>query len=270
MNDQFSYTHMSELINGEPIEVHSLKLYPITMDCYGTFRACRPALLLRLGTLPAVYAVQPYISALFALDMDSIAKTGKPNGGLAQIMTLLCLAMRLPAQYATELIRFWTDPKRPERLTKIQINQGGMTVALTPQQFGAVRETIALQNGEKLPDEAENPELVEALEQKNRIQGPDLDYDFMSLITSVAYKSRIRPQEIMEWTIFEFEQRRKAIDRDAEYLRCAILEANGATWKKGNPVPSWCYDRARGLTDGFVSEAEMLQKFSAVGEVRTG
>ena len=268
MEDRFAYKHAGELLKDEPIEVHSLQLYPITMENYTVFRACRPALLMRLGALPAVYAVMPFISALYAMDFDSIERTGKAGGGLASMMALLCLAMRLPVEYATELIKFTVDPENPRNLKKISINQAEMRVTITPTQFGDIRRVIAIQNGEELPDESENPELVEALNEKARLTGPALEENIFDLISSVAYKSHLRPKEIMDWTIREFEYRRRAIEREDSHLICAVLEANGATFKKGNPTPSWCYDRARGLTDGFILEDEMIEKLSMVGEVR--
>ena len=269
MNDRFSNIHMSELLKDEPIEVCSLTLYPITMENYQIFRACRPALLLRLGTLPAVYAVKPYISALYALEMDSINNSGSAIGLLRQMMTLACLAMRLPVEYAGELIRFLVDKDDPSKLMKISIKQGDVMVQLTPGQFNKIRETIAIQNGEELPDEAENPELVEALNEKARQASPQLDENEFDLIASVAYKSGVRAKDVLSWTIREFEYRKRAIDRDISHLISGIVEANGMKYKNGNPAPSWCYDRQKSLLGAFRSEDDLLRELGKVGDIRT-
>lgn len=41
----------------------------------------------------------------------------------------------------------------------------------------------------------------------------------------------------------EFENRRKAIERDKKYTLFGQAEMSGmVSFKNGNPYPSWCYD----------------------------
>ena len=64
-----------------------------------------------------------------------------------------------------------------------------------------------------------------------------------SNIASVAYQSGIRERDINEWTVREFENRRKAIQRDKRYQMYGTAELSGmVSFKKGNPAPCWEFD----------------------------
>ena len=102
---------------------------------------------------------------------------------------------------------------------------------------------IARQNGLELPNEAENPELVEAEHDLNELKAPKLDYDMNALVMSVAYQYRMRPKELAEWTVREFEAAREAINRDKYFTR---FGSGFYSFKNNeNPYPSWCFERQR-------------------------
>lgn len=125
---------------------------------------------------------------------------------------------------------------------------------LTNRELGRIRETLALQNGETLPDEAENPELIAAQNELASMGSAALEENIDELLASVAYKCGVRVKDLLDWPISEFFLRTRAIGRYARYVICGINEGSGASWKNGNPAPSWCYDRKE------------LPVFSSVGQ----
>ncbi|MEG1757792.1 MAG: hypothetical protein RR235_04960 [Oscillospiraceae bacterium] len=138
---------------------------------------------------------------------------------------------------------------------------------LKPQQFDELREIIARQNGAELPDEAENPELIQAQELLS--EKGTLDQNITDLMDSVAYASGLRFNQLLDWTICEFKHRLNTIQRDKQFLVCAIGSITGkATWKNGNPYPSWCFDRADADSMHFVSEKEMLSRMEQVSDIK--
>lgn len=63
------------------------------------------------------------------------------------------------------------------------------------------------------------------------------------MISSVAYLSHVRDVEILDWTVREFENRRRAIDRDKHYMLYASAELSGMVkFPDGNPAQSWLLD----------------------------
>ena len=116
---------------------------------------------------------------------------------------------------------------------------------MTAREFSnIIRPLIAEQNGLKLPDESENAELVKDAELLAKADNDiSLDINTDDLIASVAYQSGIRERDINEWTVREFENRRKAIQRDKRYQMYGTAELSGmVSFKKGNPAPCWEFD----------------------------
>lgn len=261
---------------GEPIRECGLDIFPITMDHYDDFVVCKDALTLRLSSLPARYAAMDYLSAVFAMEMDAIKDGEKASGLFWRLMQLLGLSLR-------------TDFSRPGALNdavfyKTREKNGGVEVSIdrihlaqidaegnereadiTPFQFSAqLRPLIAAQNQIVLPDESENSDLVEAYEKKKEIQkkGPALDTDLDTLVSSVAYLSGVSDREIMAWNVRDFENRRRAIERDKHFMLYAQAEMSGmVTFKHGNPYPSWAFD-AVDDTLGTMEYAELAHTLS--------
>jgi len=259
--------YFKEMLEEKPIEACSLKLYPIRMKSYREWMLCKPVLLLRLGTLPADYAQLPYISALYAMDYDA-AVLGKPAGYMAQWLILLCLALNISVEETLRTARLEHFPDNPRKFSKIILRQGGTLVQLQAKQCAQLRKILALQNGESLPDEAENPELLQAREVLASTGAPSLEYNLFALMDSVAYQSGIRMRQLLDWTVWEFETRAKSIQRSKQFTVNGICEGYGAKWKNGNPYPSWCYDRERGKADGFLPETAILNKLGQVGHIQ--
>lgn len=234
---------------GKPIKQCGLIFYPITMDNYEDFIACKDALLLRTGTLPVKYLSKDFLSAIWSMEIDALKSNGKAVGLFERVMRFVGLSLKVNL----------FDNKRFDNVLRLKrvgeetvldaliIKQGGKTTEITPFVFSTtIRPILAEQNGLTLPDESQNVDIIKDYERR-RAMGSDrkLKHNIEDLIASVAFQSRIREQDINEWTVREFENRVKCITRDKRYTMFGQAELSGMVkFKSGNPVPSWCFDVA--------------------------
>ena len=260
---------------GEPIRECGVDLYPITMDHYEDFIQCRDALSVRLSSLPVRYASLDYLSAIFAMELDALKADGSDGAGggmFFRLMRLFGLSLRIEmtAELLNESIFYRVDGNKIA-IDRIDLTQPGADgnpnrASITPFQFSAVlRPLIAAQNPIDLPDESENAELVEAYEQKRLLdrKSPTLRVDLDDLVSAVALHSGVSDAEIMNWNVRDFENRRRAIERDKKYMLFAQAEMSGmVSFKRGNPYPSWCFD-ATDDTLGTMQSDELAKTLSA-------
>lgn len=232
---------------GESYLFGNIVLYPITVRDYTAFYACTSALTMRMSMLPVKYAVMSYADAIFgmALDQEIIERHDEYCACFAKFIHLLAMSMRVPV----ESFEYHVDAKDSTKLKAIIVKQesdefGEDLIRLENGDLGQIRKIIAVMNGKDLPDEADNAELVEA-ENDIRSSGvTDLKADVNDLKASVAAYYRIRMRELNDWTIYEFEKARSAIERMTRCVICGIGEANGMVkYEKGNPFPSLFFDR---------------------------
>lgn len=243
--------------------IKDVRIYPITMKNYKDWLDAKPALTLRMSALPAALAVLPYISAVFTIEMQS-ALAGRPLGMLARLAKLICLSQRMDITQAGDIMRFSVDKSNNTKLVSVGIRTpGDKEVQFEPDEINLLRQKIAEINGEKLPDEAENAELVNSIAQKNEISAVRLDADIYDLLDSVALACGIRVRDLKDWTIKEFERRRNTVDRAKRFTVNAIAEGSGASWKNGNPVPSWCYDRSEGMYGSFTPVSDLMGRLGS-------
>lgn len=272
---QFSKMDEKVLIRqGKPIKCLGLTFYPIQMCHYEEFLKCKNALAVRLSTLPVKYAIKDYINAIFTLEMDSV-KEGKQTGGiLIRILTLLKLSLRIDSFYEDkdknffeECVRFIQPDNETIEIESFILTQENEKVEISVVDFSTkIRTLIARQNGIELPDENENADLIQSQQEMEEIKtsAVKLNQSTDTLISSVAYNSRISEREIYDWTILEFENRRKAIERDKKYTLYAQAEMGGmVSFKKGNPYPSWCFDVIDD-TAGTITLSEMQEKTKGI------
>jgi len=229
---------------GEPYRFGGALFYPITVRDYALFYACSSSLTLRLSMLPVAYAVMNYAEAIFAMAMNEELPESERTD-FARFMHLLAMSMRV----SVDDVQIYTDAKDTTKLASIVVKQttadSEELVRLDSRQLGQIREIIAYMNGRELPDESENTELVQA-EQDIRASGVnnELKADIQDLKASVASHYRVRLRDINDWTVYEFEKARSAIERMTRCVICGIGEAGGMVkYEKGNPFPSLFFDR---------------------------
>lgn len=255
---------------GEPITESELIFYPITMDYYDKFIYCKDALILRQASLPVRYLSMNYLSALFAMEIDAIRSKQPSTSMFYKVMLILHLSLRIGFNI-DELNKNISIRVNNDRiaLEHIVIKQNDKIVKFTPLDFTTkFRPLIAEQNGLELPDESENLDLIQGNDKLREIKnkGKPLNVNIDDLIASVAFQSKVSEKDIMSWTVREFENRKKAIDRDKRYMLCGQGEMSGmVSFKNGNPSPSWCFDTLDNSL-GTMEGSKLQKTLSGVAE----
>ena len=266
----FTKNRRTIIRRGEPITESELTFYPITMDYYDVFIQCKNALILRQASLPVRYLSMDYLSALFTLEIDELKSGKEPSQVFLKVMTLLHLSLRIGLNVEELYKNIEVSIEKDKiRLKHILIKQNEKIVKFTPLDFSTrFRQIIAEQNGLELPDEAANIDLVrdnEKLKELNN-KGKSLNVNLDDLIASVAYQSKVSEKEIMTWTVREFENRKKAIDRDKRFMLCGQAEMSGmVSFKNGNPAPSWQFDVLDNSL-GTMESSKLQKTLSGVAE----
>lgn len=255
---------------GEPLTALGLTFYPLTMSYYEEFLEVKNAWIIRLSTLPTQYMIMSFLSAIWAMEYDSITQTGKGIGFFDRIIHLLYLSLRLEYNREEALKKIYYNRQTPREISYIEITQNGNTVKITPQDFNAyIRPLVAEQNGLEIPDESFNPDILKAEQEYDQNNAPNLKFDLGNLISSVAYLSHISETELDNWTILQFERRYKAIERDKLFTLYKQAELSGMIkFKKGNPCPSWCYE-TQSISRALVAADSLTQNLEAVGDIKT-
>ena len=259
---------------GLPIEALGLQFYPITMADYEEFLECKNALAIRLTSLSKVnieYLSMPFLSALWAMDLDSVKATGKAIGMFERVIRLLYLSLRLGYDSQKAFGKIYCERENPRQLTHIEVEQtDGDPVKISPVDFTTIiRPLIAEQNGIELPDESSNTDLLEAEQEMSNAEQSKLKFDLDNLISSVAYLSHTDERTVDEWTVLQFERRNKAIQRDKQFMLYGQAEMSGmVSFKNGNPYPSWCFDRTDNLSPALLNLDEMQDKYKGIGDVK--
>lgn len=266
----FTKNRRTLIRRGEPITESELTFYPITMDYYDVFIQCKNALILRQASLPVRYLSMDYLSALFTLEIDELKSGKEPSQVFLKVMTMLHLSLRIGLNVEELYKNIEVSIEKDKiRLKHILIKQNEKIVKFTPLDFSTkFRQIIAEQNGLELPDEAENIALVQDNEKLKELtnKGKSLNVNLDDLIASVAYQSKVSEKEIMTWTVREFENRKKAIDRDKRFMLCGQAEMSGmVSFKNGNPAPSWQFDVLDNSL-GTMESSKLQKTLSGVAE----
>lgn len=243
------------ILKYEPIELNGLVYYPIKVADYEKWQACKPVLTMRQGTLPAVYACMTFLECVWALYYDAMGQE-IPQGKLwIRLAQLMFLSLRLSDE---DMIQPIGDPSDPRTITALRITKNGEQHDIGAFDFAQVRKLIADQNGAELPDEAANPDLIEAAQDMNR-SNTRLKDDLGDMLTSVSSVRNIRRADILEWTVKEFDDEVRAINRRFGFFLASIAESQGAKFPKGNPHPTWILEKDKDEYAGLIS----LEKLSA-------
>lgn len=242
-------------ILGEPINFKGLNVYPMVVGQYKLWQACESALMLRLSALPAVYASKPYAQALFAMSRAQTLNDHYKTMWV-RFMWAFCLSLKIQPDKHLTLVH---DKSDPTALKAVVVIQNERTVRLEISELGELRRIMAELNGRELPDEADNMELVEAEEAVLSASSLNLKLTHEDLLAAVARDQRIRIKDLMQWTIFEFELIRSALERERRFTVCGMGEMSGnVKWPNGNPYPSLFFDRVRG--NAGIVNADDLQR----------
>ena len=245
----------------EPIRFGDVVAYPILMDEYEEFLSAKPAIEAMQQTFKVRYAVKPLLSALYAMDMDSVLGEEQPLGLFNCALAFLALSLRLGRGKSLEarvrqfrLMYSKTDPTDLQRIAYTQtINGKEQEISISPVLFSEMRPVLAAQNGIELIDEADNPELVQAERDIAELNCPPMKQDIYAAISTVATFSHCDESEINSWPILKFDYRRKAIQRSLDYVICSINEGAGCKFKGGNPCPSPFFDKLKTSNSGLMA-----------------
>lgn len=255
---------------GDPITECGLTLYPITMNDYELFEACKDGILVRQMSLPVRCLPYDYLSALFMMEMEQLLKPEKERKDFGFFLKalqflLLCLGNEITLEeFFTRRVHF-TRTSDGVRLDYLNVPQKDKEIKITPTQFSMfIRPIIAAQNGLKLPNEDENLDLVRSVEERKKFYAErsrvKVDYNIDDLIGTVALSCGMTDREICQMTVKEFDERRRAIERSRSHLVNALAETSGlVNFKKGNPCPSLFFD-AIDDTYGLVEFGELPVK----------
>lgn len=253
---------------GQPIEALGLQFYPITMAEYEEFLECKSVLAIRMTSLAKTnieYLSMPFLSALWAMELDTVRMTGKAIGFFERTIRMLYLSLRLEYDSQKVFEKIHIDENNPRNLLYIEVEQtDGKPVKISPAEFTTiVRPLIAEQNGIQLPDESFNPDIVQTEQEIAQDGESKIKFDIDTLIASVANASGLRECEIYEWTVTEFERRRRAIDRKINYSIYAQAEMSGMVkFTKGNPHLSWCFDNISGLSSALITAEDLHSRYN--------
>lgn len=274
MAQNYTYTKRDILEaakSGNHIRYRSLYIYPLTVNDYELLWSCESALTIRLSTLPVTYAIKSYPEALFAIAFageDVVANgevVARPSDW-TRFISLLCASARIPLESMRNSIRFIVDSRDKAILRAVSIRQytenEENVETLSVEDLVRLRGIISTINGRKLPDESENAELAQAEIDAKTSGGSTLDFNLDSLLASVARDQHVRIRELSDWTIYEFELIRSAIERERKFTVFGIGENSGMVkFPKGNPYPSIFFDKPAGV-NGLISASEFTSRIS--------
>lgn len=253
---------------GLPIEALGLQFFPITMADYEEFLECKSVLAIRMTSLAKAnieYLSMPFLSVLWAIELDSIMQTGKAVGFFERIIRLLYLSLRLEYDSEKAFNNIYCEQNNPRNLFYIEVTQtDGQPVKISPMDFQQkIRPLLAEQNGIELPDESETPEIVKTENDLQQDGGNKLKYDLDTLLASVANASGVRECEMYCWSVIEFERRKQAIERKVNYTIYAQAEMSGMVkFQKGNPYLSWCLDRAENISSALITTEQLNSRYN--------
>lgn len=243
------------VLEGKPIIKHGLALRGIPMGRYEDWVRCKKVWLARQSTFPVSCISIPFLNALWKLDMDALNRFGKPVGMIYCIMDGIGMALGFREECVRDGdIRVSIDEATMD-IQAIVVKVNGVEKEITPELFPDIREIVAWMQGEEVPDESMNDELLETERDLAMKNAPHLNYSLLDMEASVALNCGIRLRDVLNWPILEFENMRRAIERDKKHFLCAIGMTNGCKWEGGNPYPSWCFDRAKDGTSALISQS---------------
>jgi len=240
-----------------PVVYNGLEFHPLSVRNYAAYSAGKQPYELMLSSLKdPKLARLSWCACLWGLDKECEKQTGELGEFLMTALYVMALALRLDVDITGSY------PIRPTfsqegNLAAIMVGNPQLDYALFDmRQMDDVRQIIAAQNAYEIPDENWNPELVRAAQENAARGSVSLQTDLEDLVYSVAVQSGCRASDVYGWSIREFIKTQEAIDRKLGYIICTLSENSGnATYKNGNPYPTWKFNRKSDMPTGFQSIA---------------
>lgn len=256
MNASLEYA--DELRTFSPIDFAGLTFYPLQVKHFALYQNAKAAMELMLGSLPVRFVKLSWIQALEALDSEA-KENNVETGYFGSFLLLLATALRLDVGKDQNALMLGRNDDG--RLGAVVVKQQGKEapVALTDKHFTKVREILAAQNGYTIPDENWNPELVRAqayLREQSSSAGTGGSLE--DAVCALAAATGRRSAEIWDWPLREYTQMQNAVDRRLRFVICGMAELSGQIkFTKGNPYPTWLWERKGELPHGFTSIKEL-------------
>ena len=247
---------VTDIIQGKGAPFGALFTYPILMKDYERFADAKSCLMIMQKALPVELISMPYLHTLSIL-------SNSENNLLPKLSVVLSLALRMEE----ERIRIAVGEDKNLSLLFLDDNLKPIQ-AVSALQFSALRRQIAEQNHVELPNEKANLEILQSEQDLADMNSAGLSPDFQSLFFAVATACHFTTQQMLDMTIYEFEERYKAINRLENHRIYQQAGMSGmVTFKSGNPYPSWCFDKKDDGLHGAVPLAQFQQRVgNVIGE----
>lgn len=258
---------IKKLVNRyKPIETEGLTLYPIKVENYEEYIISQRALGFAAQSLPVDYMSIPLLSAFYKMDYLDAVNSGRQSGLFASAILGLVLALRLnqDGEEVGEMLKiasFVVDRNDESKLLHIRFVPHGEKkeeIVITPIQYSRLRPIIAAQNGIEIPDELDNPELLQAERDLADIKAPNLNFKVENLIQSAAALTGTDEEEIYNWSVLKLSRCLSSYKRIIDYMVCGIGESQGTKWKGGNPQPHPWFDRAKEGSSALIPVGQFM------------
>ena len=145
---------------GEATITAGLEWKPIGMRHYGEWERYRNVLLARQAKFPVSCISLPFLGALSHLDLESLEATGKTQGLIHSVLQAMRLALRMDESSISDG-RIQPIFRQGEFSGILVRQENGQDTLITSTMFDEVRRVLVWQQGEELPDESLNDELLE-------------------------------------------------------------------------------------------------------------
>lgn len=243
----------------KPIVYHGLTFSPMTVEQLALYQAAKPSFELMQSSLPPKLATLSWCECLDALDRQGKSE-GKETVFLTVVLIVIAIVTNLPHvnENGEDVYPLREVRAKDGNLLSLIVGKMDNPTILTMHDMDEIRKIIAAQNLYEIPDESWNPDLVRARKYLAATAQNNVKYDVDDLVNSVALNAHVKPSDVWDWTIRDFILQQNAIDRKLNYQIFMTAEHSGfVKFKKGNPYPSWKFDR----------NSEMPTEFKTIGEL---
>ena len=251
--------YIDRVREGKTIIYNGLEFTQLKVRQIGLFHAAKQSFELLQSSLPPKYARYSWCECLDEMDKDA-KEDGKTTAFLTLVLAVMAASLNLQPVGNNGNPTFPIREARDKNghIVAIVILEVNNPVILNMKDMDEVRKIIAAQNLYEIPDESWNPDLVRARKYTASLKQSDIDFDIDDLVYSVAFNAHVKPTEIWDWPIRDFLKIQDAIDRTLNYQIFMTAEHSGfVKFNKGNPFPTWKYNRKPELPTEFKTVAEL-------------